>query len=196
VDGPGCEPYLDAFLREPVAALSSLAYVAAALLGRPAPPMYALLVAGIGVGSFVQHGPNPPLADLAHDLPLAGTLLYVAADSIARLTGRPHRTWWWVVPLGGLVPLILAAPGLADGEQVGMAGVAVLASGARAGAHTDERTRIALALGLLAAGGAIGRLSVSGGPLCEPDSLLQGHAVWHLMSAAALAVLAPIMRRA
>lgn len=190
--GPGCEPYLDGFLQEPVAAVSSLAYVLAAVLGRPAPPPYAVLVAGIGVGSFIQHGPNPPLADLLHDLPLAGTLAFVAADAVVALTGRSRRWWWWAVPTGALVPLILLVPEPADVVQVGMAVGAVALALGRARLHPGTRRRILLALGLLAVGGVIGRLSVSGGPLCDPDSLLQGHAVWHALSAAGLAILAPV----
>ncbi|MGM0385864.1 MAG: hypothetical protein ACQERF_07795 [Actinomycetota bacterium] len=191
--GPGCEPYLDGFLQEPIAAISSLIYIVAALLARRAPVPYAVLVAGIGIGSFVQHGPNPPLADLIHDLPLAGTLAFVAADAVARLSGRSRRWWWWAAPTGALVPVILLAPGPADLIQVGMAVVAIGLTIGRAHVQPSARRRILLALGLLAVGGVIGRLSVSGGPLCDPESLLQGHAVWHVLSAAGLLVLAPVL---
>ncbi len=195
VTGPGCEPYLDGFLQEPIAAISSLIYIVAALLARPAPLPYAVLVAGIGVGSFVQHGPNPPFADLIHDLPLAGTLAFAAADAAAHLTAQPRRWWWWAVPAGALVPVIMLAPGPADLLQVGMAVAAIGLTLMRARRHPASRRRILLALGLLAVGGVIGRLSVSGGPLCDPESLLQGHAVWHVLSAAGLVVLAPLLTR-
>ena len=36
----------------------------------------------------------------------------------------------------------------------------------------------------LAAGFALWLPSQTGGPLCDPDSLLQGHAAWHLLPAA------------
>jgi hypothetical protein len=42
-------------------------------------------------------------------------------------------------------------------------------------------------LAALAAGAAAWTLGRTGGPLCDPDSVLQGHAAWHLLSAAALA---------
>ena len=38
--------------------------------------------------------PNPPFADLLHDPPLAGTLVFDAADAadaVGRLSGRPRR---------------------------------------------------------------------------------------------------------
>ena len=39
---------------------------------------------------------------------------------------------------------------------------------------------------LLASVAVFGRLGATGGPLCNPDSLLQPHAVWHLGSALAV----------
>lgn len=42
----------------------------------------------------------------------------------------------------------------------------------------------------LAAGALLHATSRTGGPLCRPDSALQGHAGWHVLSALALAQLA------
>lgn len=42
-------------------------------------------------------------------------------------------------------------------------------------------------LGLLAAGGVLNRMTRTGGPWHRPDSVLQGHAGWHLLSALAVA---------
>jgi hypothetical protein len=44
------------------------------------------------------------------------------------------------------------------------------------------------ALGLTALGLAVWATSRSGGPLCRPESLFQGHAVWHGFAALALAL--------
>jgi len=38
---------------------------------------------------------------------------------------------------------------------------------------------------LFVVGLAVYRFSRTGGPLCDPDSLLQGHAAWHVLSAVA-----------
>jgi hypothetical protein len=46
----------------------------------------------------------------------------------------------------------------------------------------------AAALVALAAGVAVNVLSRTGAPLCRPDSLLQGHAVWHVLTAAGAAL--------
>jgi hypothetical protein len=56
---------------------------------------------------------------------------------------------------------------------------------------TGLRRHLGPALALLALGGAIGTLSRARRPRCDPTSLLQGHAAWHALAAAALVVLAP-----
>ena len=43
-------------------------------------------------------------------------------------------------------------------------------------------------LGALLIGAAIFSVSRTGGPLCDPQSPLQGHAVWHALTATALAL--------
>ncbi|MBO1752695.1 hypothetical protein J4G33_12850 [Actinotalea sp. BY-33] len=194
--GPGCEPLAPGLLAEPVAAVTSLAFVVAALVivlttrGRSG---YALLVAGVGVGSVIAHGPDPAYADLAHDLPLVATLAFVAADSAAALRRRSRSWWWWAGPTVALVPLILLAPRIADLAQAGIAVLAVALTVWRAARDPASRTRIAWTVGLLAVGAVIGTLSRAGGPLCVPESVIQGHAVWHVLASAALVVLAPAL---
>ncbi|MBE9927007.1 hypothetical protein G8C93_14040, partial [Cellulosimicrobium cellulans] len=107
---------------EPLSTWTSLAFVlagAAVVLAarrpgpgpRPAPGVaaavgaasrlrvaFGVLVALIGVGSVVQHGPSPSWNPVAHDPPLLGALALVAADAVADLTGRRLRTWWWLAP--------------------------------------------------------------------------------------------------
>jgi hypothetical protein len=97
------------FLEQPASAITSAAFVVAAagiLAGRPRESgtpareqrtVFALLVAGIGVGSFLQHGPHPPWQAYAHDLPLAAALVFVAADAASDLTGHELSPGWWLV---------------------------------------------------------------------------------------------------
>ncbi|UZN03691.1 hypothetical protein [Cellulomonas sp. S1-8] len=199
--GPGCEWSAAGPLVEPVSAITSWVFVAAAVVlvvlrrraGQPVPWAYAVLVAGVGVGSFVQHGPDPRWSDAAHDLPLAGVLCFLAADAVAALSGRPRRWWWWAVPTGALLVVVLAWPRAGDLAQVGVAAVAALLLLERARRRADVRPRVAVAVGLLTVGGSVGALSRTGGPLCDPASVLQGHAVWHVVAAAALVVLAPLV---
>src|SRR5215813_10035299 len=105
-----CEPYATGFLREPANAISSAAFVVAGAgilvanqrsgawadrLVRDRQTAFALLVAGVGVGSFIQHGPHPEWQAYAHDLPLAAVLVFVATDAAADLTGRELSYHWW-----------------------------------------------------------------------------------------------------
>lgn len=202
--GPGCEAPGDGWLVEPVAAWTSLAFVVAGLVvaagaraGRGPDGRtrltYAALVAGVGVGSFVQHGPDPVWSDVAHDLPLVATLAFLAADAVAHLAGRPRRWWWWAAPTAALVAVVVAAPRAGDLAQVGAAVVAIGAWALRGWRTPADRWRIGVGLGLLAVGGPVGRLGGRGGPLCDPDSPWQTHGLWHVLAAVALAVLAPLV---
>jgi hypothetical protein len=201
--GPGCEAVRDGALAEPVSALTSLAFVVAAvavvLAARRDPDGgarvrgYAALVAGIGAGSVVQHGPDPAWSDVAHDLPLLATLAFVAADDVADLRGRARAWWWWAVPTAALLPLVVLAPRPGDLAQVGVAVVAVALTVLRAAVRPGARRRLTAALALLAVGAAVGTLSRAGGLLCDPASPWQGHAAWHVLAATALAVLAAVI---
>src|SRR5699024_9894030 len=196
--GPRCEVLSAGALAEPVAAVTSLAFVVGGLLIVAAPHRhrrygFAALVAGIGLGSLVQHGPNPSWADPVHDLPLLATLAFVAADAVAALTGRRRRWWWWAAPTAALLPVIVLAPRAGDLAQVGIAVVAVAGSLLRAQAFPTVRRRTVAAVGLLAVGGVVDALSRTGGPLCVPESLWQGHGAWHVLVATALVVLAPVV---
>jgi hypothetical protein len=53
--------------------------------------VFALLVAGNGVGSFIQHGPHPPWQAYAHDLPLAAVLAFVATDAVSEFVIDARR---------------------------------------------------------------------------------------------------------
>lgn len=158
---------------------------------------FGVLVALIGVGSVVQHGPSPSWNPVAHDPPLLGTLALVAADAVADLTGRRLRTWWWLAPtLLGVVLAAVSVPA-STAAQVVAAGAAVAASAARAWRRPAVRRRTVAALVLLAVGGTVGTLTRPGWPLCDADGALgvtlQGHAVWHVLAATALWVLAPTL---
>ena len=158
---------------------------------------FGVLVALIGVGSVVQHGPSPSWNPVAHDPPLLGALALVAADAVADLTGRRLRTWWWLAPtLLGVVLAAVAVPA-STAAQVVAACVAVAASAARAWRRPAVRRRTVTALVLVAVGSTAGTLTRPGWPLCDADGALglalPGHAVWHVLAATALWVLAPTL---
>jgi hypothetical protein len=191
-----CERFGQGPLGQPANAVTSLAFVLAGLLvlagGRGAPGVrwpYVLLVIAVGVGSVVQHGPHPPWQAYAHDLPLASLLGFVAADAAQDLSGRRWVWWWPVVPVA-MEPVVAAGPVYSSLTQGLLAAVAIGLNLARARARPRLRRRLLCALSILAAGALIGALSERTA-LCQPDSLWQGHAAWHVLAATALWWLAP-----
>lgn len=158
---------------------------------------FGALVALIGVGSVVQHGPSPAWNPVVHDPPLLGALALVTADAVADLTGRRLRTWWWLAPTLLSVALAALSVPVSTAAQVAAAVAAIGASALRAWRRPAKRRRTIVALVLLAVGGGIGTLSRPGWPLCDADGpigvALQGHAVWHVLAAVALWLLAPTL---
>lgn len=200
-----CERVTDGPWAEPVAAWTSLAFVVGALVivlqarktasvGRALP--FAVLVAGVGIGSLLEHGPDPGWSDVAHDLPLLATLTFLGADAVADLSGRSRAWWWWAAPAIALVPLVVLAPRPGDLAQGVVAAVAVLLTVVRARTFPGLRRRTAWALVLLAVGAVAGTMSREGWPWCDPSSPWQGHGIWHLLAAVALVVLAPTVGHA
>lgn len=191
------------FLGQPASAVSSLAFVAAGagLLAahphRGAPgtdrhTAFGLLVAGIGVGSFVQHGPHPDWQAYAHDPPLAATLLFLAADAVSDLSGRELSLRWWLLPSFAMLPVVAAGPTVSTAVQAGLASAAIGLSLLRIRRRPELRATVTAALAIAAAGATLGRL-LDMTTLHHPAGLVQGHALWHLLAAAALWWLAPVV---
>jgi hypothetical protein len=86
-------------------------------------------------------------------------------------------------------PASPAARLLHDGGLYAVVGFVVVSEAARRvrRAGVGRRGAYRAALAATAAGAACWWLGRSDSPWCDPDSLLQGHAAWHLLTAAALA---------
>ncbi|MGE5226957.1 MAG: hypothetical protein ACM3OO_08785 [Planctomycetaceae bacterium] len=193
-----CEAARAGFLGQPSNAMSSLALVAVgawiAWRGRRAPSMrleaglFGLAVALVGVGSLLLHGPHPAWGPWFHDVAIAtGLAMSVAVDLVLLGTRRRDA----LVGVG--VVTVLAASTLAAwpdaqrplyavlGGAFGSAEVACL----RRGLHRTGPWIGAAAL--FALGTAAFWAGKDGSPWCRPDSLVQWHAAWHVLQAAALA---------
>lgn len=82
-----------------------------------------------------------------------------------------------VLPFSGTLAYVLLIPAIAVGETV-------------AGRRPDVTRRWRYLLGATASFAValvVWRLSHTGAPLCDPHSLVQGHAVWHLLCAVSTA---------
>jgi hypothetical protein len=196
-----CEQHGAGFLGEPANAVTSLAFVAAAVgilvshrhtaTRRDIPVrdrqtvVFATLVAGTGLGSFIQHGPHPDWQAYVHDLPLAAVLMLVTTDAVSDLTGRELSPSWWLVPVAAMVPVIALGPSASTTIQAAMATAAVGLSMVRARRRPALRRTLVTALLTAGSGAAIEALT-DRTTLGQADSLVQGHAVWHVLAAAAL----------
>jgi hypothetical protein len=203
-----CERLRDGLVAQPGNAASSLAYLAVAawLLGRavgvdhgrrdPATVAFGMAVAWTGVGSLDFHGPGTPAARFLHDAGLASVVLFVAAADLARVAGRPERApAIWAGTAAAASVLLWLVPGT-GGAVTGLAGAAAAAGevavGRRGLRPAGRPAAYRAGLAALAGGAVCWALGRSGGPLCDPDAVLQPHAVWHLATAAALAAWARV----
>jgi hypothetical protein len=191
-----CEEIRTGPIAQPVNALSSLAYVACggwvaargARRARPAAVAFGSLLGAVGVGSILYHGPCPPGAERAHDTSLAATLGLVVLHNAATVTGRngpaPAGAQLGAAAAAAMPVLVSRRFTNPDVTVLGLAAVATEVASVRG--HRGAGLSAAAA-GSLALGALINGLSRTGGPLCRPRSLLQGHAAWHVLSAASLA---------
>ncbi len=198
--GSDCERIGQGLLAQPANTLSSLAYVLAgglllwrALIGRPnaraAPAVYAVTVVGVGVGSAVFHGPMPPWGRFAHDFSIAAVLAFVVGYDVASRRDAPVRIA--VAVSAGLalacgVVLAIWPDASNPLDAVLVTGAVVAEIGAArtpAGrATTDARVWI-LGIGALTIGALLNALGRTDAPLCDADSPVQLHAVWHVVTA-------------
>lgn len=201
-----CERLRDGWVAQPANAASSLAYVAAGLVllrwasGLPSrdersPLPLAMGMVTAGLGSLDYHGFQSPVAQWGHDwgvaVPVVAAIRTDAAELLPEVPDRV-RTAASVAALAAVGLLLARRPG--SGTFVG--GVGALALGMselvlwRRGRRPAPRRQPKILLGVAAGAGLAGvtalAMSRSGGPWCRPDSLLQGHAVWHGCSALAL----------
>jgi hypothetical protein len=176
-----CEELRDSWLGQPVNAASCLAFIAAGgwlwrRLSRsgaatPEAALFCGLVAANGVGGIAFHGPGDRASHWLHDTALVGTLAAMAASRAPVAAGA--------TALAG-VGLAVRPSATNVASVVGTALVA--GAEARRGRRPRGRTGA-----LLLTAAAVNAVSRTGGPCCRPRSLLQGHALWHVLNAVALA---------
>ncbi len=203
-----CETIGGGLLAQPANAISSLAYVAVAAwlvwwtrrlagLERAMAWIYAVVLALVGVGSVAFHGPMPPWAKLAHDLPIAAIGLVVVMVALVR-TDPDHRVAFIVavaIAVVGVGILFAVVPG-AGLTTTGAIAVAAVAAEAlrwrreRLWHRRDVVRRYIGAAAVLTVAAVVNALGRTGGPWCRPDAWLQPHALWHILSAVAFGTLA------
>jgi hypothetical protein len=196
VGGSDCELLSGGWLAQPVNAVSSAAYLVAAagvlvfrrrnVLRSPMLVSGVVALALVSVGSFAFHGPQPSWADTLHDGSITALLVvYVFLDvrtSAGLAVAGAALTLALVIVIGApsSVPVMHAA--------LAVAVVALEWRRRKRGLPGPPGALTALAVGIVLY--ALGRTD---GALCDPGSVVQAHAGWHVLSAAAagLALIRP-----
>jgi hypothetical protein len=173
-----CERIRPEWLGQPVNSLTSLIFVAAGAIiasRRPERAWVGVAMAATGVGSFLFHGPMPTGSQLAHDVSLAWLLATVPA------VGTRWDRWVILPGLAVLGAFLAVAPSLADPLFIALTAL-VLAVLVR----RDRSFTTIGPLALLVISAIVGRLGATGWPLCNADSTIQPHGLWHLGAAVAV----------
>ncbi len=205
-----CEAAREGWLKQPANALSNLGFVVAGLaigwrarhpeqLGhtlRRFPGLatgFACLVVLLGPASAAMHATQSSLGGLLDLTSMYLVASYAAAYALTRWWRRDPVFFWQVFLLlvaacelvglwEGELPVVHVAGNAAFGLLLVVAVVVETRLWRRGPARADLRYGVAALASMLVAF-TIWNLSQHG--WCDPDSLLQGHAVWHLLGAVA-----------
>lgn len=192
-----CEEYRPGWIKQPANTWSSLAFVAVgvalafrARAGRSG--LMALLIVLLGPGSMVFHATMAPWSGAADAASMQLFVGFAGLRSLARFAPFLDRRF---AAVSGVLAACLAVLKAADpwgsnlvfGLLLGVLALAETWSAVRE--PEGDRMWLAAAVVLFGAAFAVWFLSNTGGPLCSPRSLLQGHAVWHLLCALAAGAL-------
>ncbi len=203
-----CEAFTNGLIAQPANTLSNLAFVAVGLwvLAQVRPrhrgtglmathpgiaTLYGWIAIGLGLGSMLFHGTMTEWGGWADLVSMYLFITFFFLYELRILLGRPARwlvAWWiggnavlagfqWLADngIGKLVFAALIVLTLATNRRVVRTGRVL----------RDERFFWA-GLGTYLAGNIVWTLSRTGAPWCDPDTALQGHALWHITSAAAV----------
>jgi hypothetical protein len=193
-----CEIVGGGWLVQPINAWSSLAYAAVGMVlitstsqaprsDRTLRVAFGVLMVATGIGSFLYHGPQPAAAGFAHDITFLAMLWFLILMNPASAYGvpRPHA-WIALASVTAAASAVLIASPDSTNVLTGISIVALITSDLllrRIGGINGRWYAAALILfGASLVFNLLGRSSTA---TCDPDTLIQFHALWHVLSAAA-----------
>lgn len=166
--------------------------------GGPYALAYGAVVLALGPGSMAFHGSLTRVGGWLDTLSMILFITFVLVYNLARVLRRDDdpataaigyvglnsvlAALTWVVPGTGVLVFALVVVGVVGLELA-------IAHRGLAGVRRARSPWLPAALGVFLVALAIWWLSWTGGPLCDPDSLLQGHAVWHVLAEAVVPLL-------
>ena len=141
-----------------------------------------------GIGSVLFHGPQGPTSHFLHDATFVVALVALVVSNLAGVLGWESQRKWAILAVssGVFVLVLLVWPSstnvIAGVVVFALVGVDVLIHRL---SSVERRWWIAsvVAMGFAIVLFVLGR---TGGPLCDSESIFQGHALWHSLSAIAL----------
>jgi hypothetical protein len=194
-----CESLGRGFLAQPVNALSSLAF---SVLGavvlvsvtkwrgreRANRVVFGVLMVATGVGSFMFHGPQGSVSHFLHDVTFILAIVSLALMNLgAVLAWSERRGFATLAAVGIVVSTLLVVWPSNTNVIAGFAVLTLVVVDVALFRSAFSRNRwwiastVTMALAVLFF--VLGR---TGGPICDSDSLFQGHALWHGLSGVAL----------
>lgn len=197
--GSDCESIGAGVLAQPINTVSSLAYTiigvfvfgwAFAVSGRERTYrlVFGVLMAFTGIGSVLFHGPQSQGSQFTHDVTFLITLWFLGIGNLADRFAWSSGRRWTATALGSGVIAVTLVLSPAITNMVMVVGVVILVVSdvlLRRQGRALSRWFVAsfITITLAVTMFLLGR---TGSPFCDPGSLFQGHAVWHLLGAAAL----------
>lgn len=145
-------------------------------------------MAATGIGSFLYHGPQSAAAGLLHDITFLAMLWFLILMNPASPYGVSRHHAWIALVVATVVGLvILVATPTSTNLLTVISIAALIASGVLMHRIGNINGRwYAAAVLLIAASLVVNLLGRSGAATCDPQSLIQFHALWHILSATAL----------
>ena len=141
-----------------------------------------------GIGSYLYHGPQPAAAGFVHDITFLAMLWFLILMNPASPYGIQRRTAWsalGVVTTTGSV-ILIAIPSSTN-VLTGISIAALIASDVLMHRIGGINGRWYAAAVLLFAGSlVVNLLGRSAAATCDPESVIQFHALWHILAASAL----------
>jgi hypothetical protein len=201
-----CEAARTGWLKQPANALSNLGFVGAGVAigwraGRPSGRLarpglaaaFAVVVVLLGPGSMAMHATQTTLGGHLDMSSMFLVASFAAAYALMRWFDRGSSYFFGAFVLAllacelieripGEIPVVMHAGNLIFGALLVLTLVLEGRLRRRDGGAGDIRW-IRFAVASLGVAFLIWNLAKNDGPLCHPDSLLQGHAAWHLLCA-------------
>jgi hypothetical protein len=194
-----CETIGEGFLAQPVNAISSLAFsvVGAIILvwataaegwERRFRSVVGILAVLTGIGSLLYHGPQSSGSLFAHDITFLSVLVVIGGTHISLGWRWSERTSW--ITVMGIIAayvIVLALWPTVTNVLTGISVVLVVVGDVwmhRIGGI--DRLWYALSVTSLAGALVFFLFGRTDALLCAPDFYLQGHGMWHILSAVAV----------